>query len=414
MAVAPAAPAEAMAEPVDVALRPPNGDGGDDVDGRGGIDSKTVTEVCPVHPAVDPVAASLPQVTSAPASVNPPMEAGARPMKRSWYGDMSVSEKLREIYDAQEATTEFDALCDQAMEALQKICTTALDVKEFHIAPFDWSPDVHLERFGSTVQGTALQSSDLDIRMSFEQFSVHESSRQLRYLRAIADQVEKEDRFAVVSMIEGARVPVLRLRFNDQGGAQLDIAIRDLLEAAADKGALRFVRLVKAFAKTHRLVDAHGGLLNSLSWVLVAINFLQLQRSIPTLEEVMDGEVDRSTLWPVRLTASQFQRFFGFVEKFQEGSFSVGIWWGTIKKRGFWSWSGGAAPSLVIDNPCANGANISACFQRTGLRDTVKRCEAARAGMMAATQATDQEEAVWLLEKIFGKECRAAKRARRF
>merc|ERR1719446_849858 len=99
--------------------------------------------------------------------------------------------------------------------------------------------------------------------------------------------------FEVARTIRGNRLPVLRLKFESSldvdltmgedfaGGAELDLFVDEVLSAAADDGARRFVRLVKAFSKAQGLVDAYSGYMNSLSWVLLAISFLQHEAFLP-------------------------------------------------------------------------------------------------------------------------------------
>lgn len=99
---------------------------------------------------------------------------------------LAVNSVLNAVHDEQAADADFLASCDRCMVALQEVCSAALGVEEFKVAPFDWTPDVRLERFGSTLQGVALKTSDLDVRMTFEQFCVHGQEKQMRYLKAVA------------------------------------------------------------------------------------------------------------------------------------------------------------------------------------------------------------------------------------
>eukprot|EP00929_Paragymnodinium_shiwhaense_P094522 TRINITY_DN55136_c0_g1_i1.p1 TRINITY_DN55136_c0_g1~~TRINITY_DN55136_c0_g1_i1.p1 ORF type:complete len:383 (-),score=104.17 TRINITY_DN55136_c0_g1_i1:279-1427(-) len=315
--------------------------------------------------------------------------------------------------------TDYEELCTACLEELKALCKEAFDVPEFHVAPFDWSPDARLEAFGSSVQGTALATSDLDVRMSFEQFAVHQPARQLPYLRALAEKSKSSGKFVVLRIIDEARLPVLRLHFRERlevdltmgsdfdSGAQLDCMVRELLAAAVDEKATEFVRLVKGFAKAHNFVDAFGGYLNSLSWVFLAVNFLQLERALPKYCEVPTAQawmrrgplVCKSQLWPVRLTAGLFVRFLAFLESFSEGSYGVSLLWGQRTRRRDTSWSGGLAHPLYIENPYKeNGANIAQCVKRQAWKEILATCEAARAVFTAASSkhGSAKEEAVAL------------------
>ncbi|CAK0816951.1 unnamed protein product, partial [Prorocentrum cordatum] len=123
---------------------------------------------------------------------------------------VGLTRALEAVHDRCAAGAELAATAHRCLEALGAACSGALSGPEFRMAPFDWSPEVVLELFGSCEQGTALRSSDVDVRMSFTQFHVTDKERQLRYLRAVA--ASPGDRFEVVRLIE-ARLPVLRLRF---------------------------------------------------------------------------------------------------------------------------------------------------------------------------------------------------------
>merc|ERR1719162_723501 len=99
-------------------------------------------------------------------------------------------------------------------------------------------------------------------------------------------------------------------------GGEIDIVIQTLLSASSDDGALRFIRLVKIFAKAHGLIDAFGGYMNSLSWVFLGIAFLQKEACLPDLNAfVENADEAMRNLWPVRLNPALLARFFAFIER---------------------------------------------------------------------------------------------------
>ncbi|CAJ1423944.1 unnamed protein product [Effrenium voratum] len=283
---------------------------------------------------------------------------------------------LEDVHDAQVASKDFEDTCTECLSELQTICSSALSAEEFKVAPFDWTPDVQLEAFGSTRQKTALMSSDLDVRMSFQQFEVHGQERQLRYLRAVAAVPGR--RFRVLKTI-AARLPVLRLHFDarlevdltmgDSEGSGVDRWVRQLLdEEALGPAPLRFVRLAKAFSKKQGLVDAFGGFLNSTSWICLAVCFLQSERYLPCGDKA-------TRLWPLQLTVGLMVRFFAFVEACNRSRISIRT--GLVQRRKS-SWSGGLPAHLYVEHPEKEGFNIASCLTEEGWLEILRKCRWAR------------------------------------
>lgn len=247
---------------------------------------------------------------------------------------------LDEVHDEQAAGADFEKLCKDALEALKVMTSKAIAVPKFRVEPFDWTPDVKLETFGSTRQGTALKSSDLDVRMTFEQFEVRDTERQMTYLKGIVDGIDAN---FTVSRLTPGRVPLLRMRYQNlldvdltMGGSfedsdltqdvvGVDHYIREVIATATDQEpVLRFCRMVKIFAKANRLVDAHTGFLSSTSWTLLAINFLQLERCLlPATTVARNGNGQETPakkqrtlarLWIAKPSLSLFLRFLLYME----------------------------------------------------------------------------------------------------
>jgi len=317
--------------------------------------------------------------------------------------DVCISKALEKVHDDRAADSNFDDVSARCLEALLKACSEALSGPEHRVAPFDWTPDVKLEPFGSTQQGTALRISDLDVRLSFEQFAVKDPERMMHYLDAIAEALNAapSDRLLeVVRVIRGNRLPVLRLKFERSlevdltmgedftGGAELDLLVNEVLSVSHDEGARRFVRLVKAFSKAQGLVDANGGYLNSLSWVLLAINFLQYEACLPTCRNLKNGRFlsgkRKMHLWPTRPSAGLFVKFFDFVARLGSVPSRISVWNGEFWKAYAFSLSGAPAHPLFIENPMRKEFNVCHCLRDACWQVILERCRKAREELVAA------------------------------
>lgn len=303
----------------------------------------------------------------------------------------------------------FNAVCAKCMEALDASCSEALAAPEFRVAPFDWTPDVKLNRFGSTVQGTAIRSSDLDVRLSFAQFDVRDADRQRFYLRGISKGITSSaggvgGDLEVTDLIEEATIPLLRLRYKGcldvdvsmgedlEGGAALDQSIDALLNCAPTGGPRRFVLMVKAFAKAHGLVDAYRGLLNSMSWVLLAICFLQLERALPPLGV---GAQQRD-LWVVAITPGMFVRFLAFVDRLGRYPMRVDVSEGCCTRRPRRShWV-----ALVVDNPLMPEKSVANRLGYAGWQRILDTCAEARA-LLLQSFASEGPPLQECLERLF-------------
>jgi len=323
-------------------------------------------------------------------------------------GGFTATAALEEAHAASAADVAFDVLCTDCLKELQDTCTAALSGEEFHVAPFDWSPDVRLEPFGSVKQGTALLNSDLDVRLSFEQFAVRDEQRQIRYLEAV--EARPGPHFEVLRLVR-ARLPVLRLRFRGHlevdlsmgeelaSEGEVDLAVQELLYASPDSGARRFVRLVKMFAKAHSLIDAHGGYLNSVSWVFLSIAFLQMESCLPPYHELQQQQQQQANsstttrgtrpLWPVRPTLSLLSRFFAFVDRCATEPHLVSVSEGQVRaihRRNHGS-RGGVPPPPMIEHPTKAGYNVAQCLLPKGWAETAERCRRAHTMLASAMRA---------------------------
>jgi len=314
-------------------------------------------------------------------------------VKHSWLAFCSdfwleFSLDLNHFLDDHEAPNGFALRCQACLAALQDACVAVFSKPEFKVAPFDWTPEVHLEQFGSTVQGTEVKDSDLDVRITFAQFAVHGKDRQARYLQSLA---KEPGEFEVVRVLISASLPLLTLRFRDVlvdvtmggelvGGAEVDITVRELLDTVG-VGARCFVRLVKVFGKKHGLINAYGGYLNSISWILLAVAYLQTEGCLPRCEELaMDEDTKRRRLWPVQLTPAFLARFFFFVEE-------LGVQDGLVHHVSVCRSRGDgpvhyAVPKedvrsnwcLVVEHPSLPERNLVSCLRQDAWIRTVKVC----------------------------------------
>ena len=67
----------------------------------------------------------------------------------------------------------YGELCRHCLVHLEALCSKAFSTEDFEMKPFDWFPEPKLAAFGSYVQGTALRTSDLDVRLSIVQRPGH-------------------------------------------------------------------------------------------------------------------------------------------------------------------------------------------------------------------------------------------------
>mmetsp|Transcript_7567 Transcript_7567/g.16944 ORF Transcript_7567/g.16944 Transcript_7567/m.16944 type:complete len:507 (-) Transcript_7567:84-1604(-) len=356
---------------------------------------------------------------------------------------------LKETHDALAAGDEFKTLCDECMEALQEACSSALSTEEFRVQPFDWTPDVRLEAFGSTKQGTALTTSDIDVRMTFQQFEVRDKDRQLKYLNGIVGFTQKAgSAFKVSMIIANSRIPLLRLIYKGKlsvdltmGGGMageseamedsvcIDTYLVALLKSGVNpEETFAFTRLVKAFAKANSLVDAHAGFPSSTTWVYLIIAFLQRERCLPKGSDVFQnidngddenaeeaptdqtgkGERFVGRLWPVILSASFFLRFLLFVQHLQNRPIKVSIRDGYVCSARAWTNSGQKAPPLFLEHPQANRSsdNLSKSLTWSGWWKVGLRCRQMQSDLRpvkaAAPPKQQEQDALAAGKRLFG------------
>eukprot|EP00928_Gymnodinium_smaydae_P068847 TRINITY_DN5212_c0_g1_i2.p1 TRINITY_DN5212_c0_g1~~TRINITY_DN5212_c0_g1_i2.p1 ORF type:complete len:451 (+),score=44.85 TRINITY_DN5212_c0_g1_i2:56-1354(+) len=142
-------------------------------------------------------------------------------------------------------------------------------------------PSLQLRVFGSFGNGMCLNTSDLDVTC----YGAHAASRpSLDVLCELRSLLEEHDKFTVSELISGARVPILKLKFD--GSLDVDISCNNtepfrntqLLRAYSDLTPVirELLVLVKTWAKAAGVVGAKDGNLSSYSLTLMAIYFMQV------------------------------------------------------------------------------------------------------------------------------------------
>ncbi|CAJ1335462.1 unnamed protein product [Effrenium voratum] len=276
------------------------------------------------------------------------------------------------------ADAAFSETCSECLAALRKECTAALSGPEFEMKPFDWSPEPTLVAFGSFAQGTALKTSDLDVHLSFQQFAVRRKERQVQYLRAIESSLSGA--FQVCSLIDTARVPVLRLSYKElpvdltMGDAEdcgsVDDAISSIL--AAGPRARQLVCLVKAFAKANGLVDAYNGYLNSVSWVFLCISFLQAEGCLPAFQETP------TDLHAVHLNVETLSRALGFIAKCCSRRHRISLCRSTLGLRPH-----RGRERLFLEHPKLPARNLAYSLRAPAPKQIARACAAAQLRLRA-------------------------------
>eukprot|EP00913_Durusdinium_trenchii_P009915 g9306.t1 len=157
-----------------------------------------------------------------------------------------------------------------------------------------------VKSFGSTLQGTFLEGSDLDLYIcsSREYDTRHTHDEQVKMLRFLEAELRKSFKSFEERRFEWhVRVPILILLFQShQHELQVDISVGELdhvgvqkgfvdrlIRAALTKGevALPMVLLVKRWAKVENLNKAFEGSLSPLAWTLLCLYFLICKDRLP-------------------------------------------------------------------------------------------------------------------------------------
>lgn len=273
-----------------------------------------------------------------------------------------LSALLEEVDGHVAAGPEFSTACDDCLRALAEACGRAL------------GPAVRLEPYGSTRQGTALASSDLDIRLCGA-----------AGLEGVAAALGP--RWRVAKFVE-ARVPVLQLRFDGwlpvdlttAGGEDsdaVDRVLREVFATASDaegsQAALALARLAKAFAKAWKLEGAAKGLPSSTVWACLAACFLQS-------EGLLGPSAGR-----LRLSAGLFAALLAFVVRLGRRAHRL-----SLRRGCAWPADDGVPP-LFVEVPGREGANVARGLAWPGWRRVAAACADAWAALLAPPPGLSDE-----------------------
>ncbi|CAE7940231.1 unnamed protein product, partial [Symbiodinium necroappetens] len=272
----------------------------------------------------------------------------------------------------------FREKCTQCLGELKQACKDAFSGPEFQMKPFDWCPEPVLTAFGSTVQGTAIKTSDLDVRLSFEQFEVRAKDRQVLYLTTLSKL--HGTAFELDQLIATASLPLLRLWYRQlqvditmglTDDLEVDKVLATILDSAAP-AVRNMVCMAKAFAKTNDLLNAYSGYLNAVSWVCLCIAFLK--------EECDDA------LQTIPLDVCTFSRFLQFVAKSCRRQRHISL--GTSRSKG----ARHGRATLFIEHPTNPHRNLAQCLRQSPAKKTAEACERAAKQLRGCPNAGTLEE----------------------
>ncbi|CAE8590260.1 unnamed protein product, partial [Polarella glacialis] len=256
-------------------------------------------------------------------------------------------------------------------------------------------PEWTARPFGSMVSGFGWWNSDLDVTCILEDALVKTGDQQgsgLEAMQILREQLlpklQAHPRFQVTKAVLGARVPVLKLKFD--GKVDVDLSCNNvhglrntqLLKAYAELSPVlrELVVLVKQWAKRKGVLGASSGQLSAYSFTLLAIYFLQvhplfLLPCLPTSSFTCSGPVgpDGAELsfgsWPCQVpTPLLFASFLHFYAKdFRWGAEVVSVRLG----RGaaatlFEKLPGRENTRLHIEDPYLLGRNLNCVLGDVG------------------------------------------------
>lgn len=187
-------------------------------------------------------------------------------------------------------SAEFEVAADEATAAVVKAAQRA------------FGPTARVLPYGSLVQGTHIQGSDMDLCVHAPCWNQSSCLRQLdnsTQVLALKKLVrELPDSFHVVEMrfSKHIRVPIVVLRFISSKGQEVEtdismgIAFDGVQKGRLDKmirralmrvpQALPFIQLVKHWARSEGLNKAYEGFLNSLGWALLVLHWFTKEGAV--------------------------------------------------------------------------------------------------------------------------------------
>eukprot|EP00931_Biecheleriopsis_adriatica_P046562 TRINITY_DN26758_c0_g2_i1.p1 TRINITY_DN26758_c0_g2~~TRINITY_DN26758_c0_g2_i1.p1 ORF type:complete len:700 (+),score=143.17 TRINITY_DN26758_c0_g2_i1:280-2100(+) len=267
---------------------------------------------------------------------------------------------------------EDNARIERCLEALRAVIAQLGD--RWRVSPF-----------GSAANGFLTKGSDLDVTCH-EVLDTPEDENQTAVEilnKRLTPYFEEREGFAVCEMVVHARIPILKLRFEDC--LEVDLSCNNtkpihntrLLKAYASiDSRVRDVGIaVKIWAKAAGVCGASSSHLSSYTWMLMVVYFMQVDPKVelPRLPvqafENDDGEECLEAIrasWPKQCSLSVGQlllRFFQFYNQdFYWGSEVVSLRYGSrldVREPFFDSLKGRHHPRLHVEDPCDPARNLN-------------------------------------------------------
>lgn len=201
-----------------------------------------------------------------------------------------MEEKLRAELMGCLPSPEDDSRASRSISIMLKHMQEVFQRQKYVVEPFGWCPDPKLGVFGSRMQGTHLAGSDIDVRLTFEQFTVTDTQKMKEYLGDLYAEFSKlpsDSDLQVTKLISGAKLPLLKLSFEKK----LDIDLTLGPDLAADENRHDFgvkdrleklprihqdaMLLVKHWARRRNLIGIFEGFLSSVAIIVCVFCYFQ-------------------------------------------------------------------------------------------------------------------------------------------
>eukprot|EP00416_Gambierdiscus_australes_P015325 CAMPEP_0171064500 /NCGR_PEP_ID=MMETSP0766_2-20121228/6325_1 /TAXON_ID=439317 /ORGANISM="Gambierdiscus australes, Strain CAWD 149" /LENGTH=460 /DNA_ID=CAMNT_0011520539 /DNA_START=122 /DNA_END=1501 /DNA_ORIENTATION=+ len=281
--------------------------------------------------------------------------------------------------------------------ALVNECISELERETAKLGP-EW----RVKPFGGIENGFAMRGSDLDVTCYIEGMAASYTPLATQQLQTqLLPLLRTHPRFEVIDQIWTARVPILKLRFDQVLDVDLSCHNTEalpntrLLKAYAELSpqVRELGLMVKLWAKEERVCGAPQGFLSSYALTLMAVYYLQVDQLVempvlPTLEfsgSSNGPSVTRRPPWECRLpTAVLLARFFRFYAiEFQWCTEVVSVRRGVrdhAEHRAYDQLRASQSPRLHIEDPFLTGRNLHCVLgAEQEWRFYLKICEAGQA-----------------------------------
>jgi terminal uridylyltransferase len=183
-------------------------------------------------------------------------------------------------------------------------------------------PTIKFDVFGSAMNGFGDDEADIDLSASYVNGGDTEDKRKvLEIIWKALNNCHRVERDSITAVLS-ARVPVLKFLFRkkDKSTVEVDICVANTLGvantqllakyASLDERVASLGRTVKAWAKKSRIVGTQDGMLNSYTFVLMVLDYLQ-NCDPPVIPSLQDPE--DSTLEPTLVVEGGRQHNISFL-----------------------------------------------------------------------------------------------------